>query len=416
MTKPTASAREQVRDRVLLVVVLTAFLDLVGFGITIPLLPFYVKSMSVSGPGSDVTGYVISSYSLAQSLATPWLGRLSDRYGRRVVILVSLMGNAASMILFALAVHYKVLALLFVSRILAGVTAGNLGACQAAIADVTDKSERAAAMGRLGAGIGLGLIVGPFLGGQTGKIAPWAPPVAAAVMALLDVVLAAILMPETRKFREEQPASDGAAPAKSVRLWDLLADRRMAAVFGLFFLTFTAMTCLNVAFPYLSHDRFGWTGQDVAYMFGVFGVISVVIQGFLMKRLTARFNDVSMVIAAGIFIASGMLLSAVSTHPWMLVMGNVFIGIGVAINNPVISALASKVAPPQFQGIALGYAQSSGSWARTVWPSTWGLMYKHIAPVAPFIGSATAALLMVLVAATLRTRPAPASEQKPTES
>ena len=416
MAHPEASARNQVRDRVLLVVVLTVFLDLVGFGITIPLLPFYVKSMSTSGRAADITGLLIGSYSFAQALATPWLGRLSDRYGRRSVILISLIGNAASMVLFALAVHYSVLPLLFVSRILAGVTAGNLGACQAAIADVTDVSERATAMGRLGAGIGLGMIVGPFIGGQTGKLAPWAPPMAAAIMALIDLGLAAVLMPETRKFREEQPTASDDKQAKTARLLDLLADRRMAAIFGLFFLTFTSMTCLSVAFPLLSHERFGWTGVEVGYMFGAFGVAGVIIQGFLMKRLSARFSEVSMVIAAGIFIAVGMVVSAISTQPWMLIVGNVLIGIGVAINNPVISALASKLAPPQFQGVALGYAQSSGSWARTIWPPTWGFMYEHLAPIAPFIGAATAACSMVFVASMLRSWTASASPQKVTES
>ncbi len=415
MSTPDASARAQVRDRVLLVVVLTVFLDLVGFGITIPQLPFYVKSMANPELAGELTGLLIGSYSFAQALATPWLGRLSDKYGRRSVILISLLGNALSMVLFAVAVQKLMLPLLFVSRILAGVTAGNLGACQAAIADVTDKHERSAAMGRLGAGIGLGLIVGPFIGGQTGQYAPWAPPIAAAVMAMLDFGLAAVLMPETRKFRQDQPSPDGTSSGKSIRLMDLIADRRMAAVLALFFLTFTAMTCLNVAFPLLSAERFGWTGVEVGYMFGAFGVSAVLIQGFLIKRLTARFSDVSMVITAGLLIAAGMAFSAGATQPWMLVVGNVLIAVGVAVNNPVLSALASKVAPPQHQGVALGYAQSAGSWARTIWPPAWGFLYGHVAPIAPFIGAATAAMLMVVVAATLRTLETPVTE-KTTES
>lgn len=408
MSTPDASARARVRDRVLLVVVLTVFLDLVGFGITIPQLPFYVKGMAKAEHTGTITGLLIGSYSLAQSLATPWLGRLSDKYGRRAVILLSLLGNALSMILFAVAVEQRVLPLLFTSRILAGVTAGNLGACQAAIADVTEKSERSAAMGKLGAGIGLGLIVGPFIGGQTGKIAPWGPPIAAAIMALMDLGLAAALMPETRQFRQDQPSADQQVSKNALRLVDLLRDRRMAAVLLLFFLTFTSMTCLNVAFPLLSAERFGWTGVEVGYMFGAFGVAGVIIQGFLMKRLTARFSDVSMVITAGILMAVGMTLSANSTKPWMLIAANVLIGIGVSINNPVLSAVASKVAPPHVQGAALGYAQSSGSWARTIWPPTWGFMYNHVGPMAPFVGAATAALLMVVVASTLRGIEAPA--------
>jgi MFS transporter, DHA1 family, tetracycline resistance protein len=413
MSTPDASARAQVRDRVLLVVVLTVFLDLVGFGITIPQLPFYVKKMANPDLAGNLTGLLIGSYSFAQALATPVLGRLSDKYGRRAVILISLLGNAASMFLFALAVEELMLPLLFVSRILAGVTAGNLGACQAAIADVTDKSERSAAMGRLGAGIGLGLIMGPFIGGQTSKLAEWAPPIAAAIMALLDLVLAAILMPETRQFRQDQPAANGKAQTAS--FMELIADRRMLAVFVLFFLTFTAMTCLNVAFPLMSAARFGWTGVEVGYMFGAFGLCGVIIQGFLMKRLTARFSDVSMVITAGLLISAGMICSAMAIRPWMLILGNVLIGVGVSINNPVLSAVASKVAPPNMQGAALGYAQSAGSWARTIWPPTWGLMYDHVAPVAPFIGAATAALMMTFVALTLRGADAPAAP-KPTAS
>jgi MFS transporter, DHA1 family, tetracycline resistance protein len=411
MSNPDASAREQVRDRVLLVVVLTVFLDLVGFGLTIPQLPFYVKAMAAPERAGDITGLIIGSYSLAQALATPWLGRLSDKYGRRAVILISLLGNALSMVLFAVAAEMRMLPLLFASRILAGVTAGNLGACQAAIADVTEKSERSAAMGRLGAGIGLGLIVGPFIGGQTGKLALWAPPIVAAVMALLDLVLAAVLMPETRQFRQEQPSSDGKTQAKSMSLMELIADRRMAAVLALAFLTFTAMTCLNVAFPLMSAERFGWTGVEVGYMFGAFGISGVVIQGFLMKRLAARFNDISMMMTAGVLIATGMVISAESIQPWMLVVGNVLIGIGVSINNPVLSAVASKFAPPHVQGAALGYTQSAGSWARTIWPPAWGFLYGHVAPIAPFIGAATAATLLVIVAATLRGAEPPAVEK-----
>jgi MFS transporter, DHA1 family, tetracycline resistance protein len=411
MSNTDASAREQVRDRVLLVVVLTVFLDLVGYGITIPQLPFYIKEMASPERAGDITGLIIGSYSLAQALATPWLGSLSDKYGRRSVILLSLLGNALSMILFALAVEQRVLPLLFASRVLAGMTAGNLSACQAAIADVTEKSERSAAMGRLGAGIGLGLIMGPFIGGQTGKIADWAPPIAAAVMALLDLGLAAVLMPETRKFRQDQPASDGQSTGKSVRFMELVQDRRMAAVMGLFFLTFTAMTCLNVAFPLLSAERFQWTAVEVGYMFGAFGVSGVVIQGFLMKRLAARFHDTSMVMTAGVLIAAGMTCSLSATKPWVLIVGNILIGVGVSINNPVLSSIASKVAPAQYQGAALGYAQSAGSWARTVWPPTWGFMYSHVGAVAPFIGAATAAMLMVVVASTLRNAEVPAAEK-----
>src|SRR5882724_2418003 len=131
--------------RVLLFVFLTVFLDMIGFGIVIPLLPFYVQSM---GGSAEVVGLILGSFSLTQMIATPVLGRLSDRFGRRPVILLSLAGNATAMVIFALAAERSLLPLLFASRILAGATAGNLGACQAAVADVTQGAERAAGMGR----------------------------------------------------------------------------------------------------------------------------------------------------------------------------------------------------------------------------------------------------------------------------
>ena len=166
-------------SRVVTFVFLTVFLDLIGFGIVIPLFPFYVKSM---GGSARTVGFLLGCFSFTQFVAMPLLGRLSDRVGRRPVILLSLAGNAASMLLFALATKVSLLPLLFASRILAGATAGNISSCQAAIADVTEGEERAQGMGRVGAGIGLGLVFGPALGGLLSLYGTWAPPLGAAAL------------------------------------------------------------------------------------------------------------------------------------------------------------------------------------------------------------------------------------------
>src|SRR5689334_14508421 len=149
------------KSRVLFFVFTTVLLDMMGFGIVIPLLPFYVQSM---GGSAEVVGVLLGTFAAMQMVATPLLGRMSDRYGRRPIILASLAGNALAMVVFAIAAERAWLPLLFASRILAGATAGNLAACQAAVADVTSGPERAAGMGRVGAGIGLGLVFGPVLG------------------------------------------------------------------------------------------------------------------------------------------------------------------------------------------------------------------------------------------------------------
>ena len=171
------------------------FLDLVGFGIIIPLLPLYVKSM---GGTAETVGFLFASFSLTQLVATPKLGRMSDRIGRKRVIVTSLAGNAASMVLFAIASNIRLLPLLFASRILAGATAGNIAACQAAIADVTRGTARAKGMGRIGAGLGLGMVLGPVIGAWASKLGTSAPPLFAAGLAALDLVAAFFFMPETR--------------------------------------------------------------------------------------------------------------------------------------------------------------------------------------------------------------------------
>ena len=208
---------------------------MIGFGIVIPLLPFYVQSM---GGSAEVVGLILGSFSLTQMMATPVLGRLSDRYGRRPVILLSLAGNALSMVIFAIAAERALLPWLFVSRILAGATAGNLAACQAAVADVTDGPERAAGMGRLGAGIGLGLVIGPVLGAALSQLHPSAPPLAAAALAISDLIGAYVFMPETRAV------TGASAPAEpdTRSLAQALADRRIVSVMAIYFLTFLCMT------------------------------------------------------------------------------------------------------------------------------------------------------------------------------
>jgi MFS family permease len=406
-TEEDSNARARLRSRVMLVVVLTVFLDLIGFGIMIPLLPEYVTSM---GSTVEVVGLILSSYSAAQFLATPVLGSMSDRFGRRSIILFSLVGNAISMLLFALATQQKMIALLFLSRTVAGATAGNLSACQAAIADVTDKSERAGAMGMLGAGIGLGMTAGPLLGGWLHTFGVAAPPVGAAALALLDLVLAAILMPETHPGRLPEPVPQGEmayrgpqkqAPGKRPSIAEALANRQMAVILALYFLTFVAMSSMNVALPLFGKDRFALEGKDISKLFGLFGVTGLVVQGFLMRRLVKVVTERVLVIVAAVLMAVGMVAISLATSVPMLVAGLFSMAAGVAINNPSLASLASKSAGPDFQGAALGFAQSAGGLARMVGPAWAGMLYGRVAHTAPFVSSAVAACAMLGVVMAL---------------
>jgi DHA1 family tetracycline resistance protein-like MFS transporter len=383
--------------RVVFFVFITVFLDLIGFGIIIPLLPFYVRSM---GGSAETVGFILASFSLTQFIATPFLGRLSDRLGRRPVILLSLAGNAAAMVLFALASRTSLLWLLFASRILAGATAGNLSACQAAIADVTSGERRAAGMGRLGAGIGLGMVLGPVLGSSVSHFGAWAPPLAAAALACADLIGAFFLMPETNGGCDAAPSSapEPAAP----RLSEVLSQRRIASVLGLYFLTFLSMSNMQVSLALLTNARLAWTQTEIGHVFGLFGLIMLIVQGGLIGRLTRTWGSVPLVIAGSFASMLGLTAIALSHHALPLVGGLSLFGFGLGMVIPSLAALASDAAGSGRQGTVLGFAQSAGGLARTVGPPLGGVLFARVAVGAPFVAGAVSAALATVLAASLK--------------
>jgi DHA1 family tetracycline resistance protein-like MFS transporter len=378
--------------RVVGFVFLTVFLDLVGFGIIIPLLPFYVKSMSGS---AETVGFILASFSFTQLVATPFLGRLSDRLGRRPVILISLAGN----------------------------TAGNLAACQAAIADVTQGEARAAGMGRLGAGIGLGMVLGPVLGSSVSHFGAWAPPLAAAGMALADLVAAFFFMPETHPVRSSRPATVATSPQtkpdakapETPSLWRVLTQRRLLIVLVLYFLTFLYMTNMQVALALLTNARLGWTAKQIGNVFGLFGLIMLVVQGLLIGRMTRAWGAIPLVVGGSVASMLGLATIAVGYHAVPVVAGLLLLGAGLGIVNPCLSSIAADYAGRERAGTVLGFAQSCGGLARTVGPVLGGLLYARVATGAPFLAGALAALLagVLGVALLVATRRASADAALP---
>jgi MFS transporter, DHA1 family, tetracycline resistance protein len=389
---------------VLFFVFVTVFLDMIGFGLVIPLLPFYVKSM---GGTAETVGGLLACFSFTQLLATPLLGRLSDRYGRRPVILVSLAGNAVAMVIFALATHTALLPVLFLSRLLAGATAGNLAACQASIADVTEGEWRAKGMGWLGAGIGLGMVAGPVLGGLLNRIGPWAPPLTAASMAAIALVAAFFRLPETptplRKRRADEESGEAAtdAPPVSARaatVRSLLSRWAIVSVLLLYFFTFLALTNLQVALALLTERRLGWGPAEVGHMFGLVGIIMMIIQGGLIGRLVRVFGETRLITAGSVFIGLGMSLIAGADSAAPLVGGTAIMAAGFGLTNPLLGSIASSRAGNAHRGAVLGFAQSAGGLARTVGPLWGGFLFTRVAPGAPFVSGAVAAGFSFLIA------------------
>jgi MFS family permease len=346
-------------------------------------------------------GIVLSCFSAAQFIATPILGRMSDRYGRRKIILVSLGGNAFAMGVFALATTTKLLPLLFLSRVVAGLTAGNLSACQAALADVTENdADRASAMGTIGAGIGVGLVLGPVLGGLLSGLGGWAPPLGAASMAFLDLILAAIFLPETRR---EPPVTEAGATALAPKksetsaFAEAMRDKRFLAVLLIYFLAFLALSNMQAAFTLLAHARLSLTEREVGHLFGLYGLISVFIQGFAVGRLTRRFGDLGLLAAGAAVAGVGMAMIAFADSVPALVVSLAVYAVGSGAVLPCASSVASKIAGRERQGALLGLAQSAGGAARTIGPTWGGFLFQRVSTGSPFIGGAIASFLAVFV-------------------
>jgi DHA1 family tetracycline resistance protein-like MFS transporter len=386
--------------RVVVFAFVTVFLDMIGFGIIAPLLPLYVSTM---GGDAQTVGALFGCFSLTQLLATPWLGRLSDRFGRRPVILLSLAGNALSMFVFALATTREMLPLLFASRILAGATAGNLSACQATIADVTPESDRARAMGTIGAGIGLGMVLGPMVGSALSHFGSWAPPVVAGALATLDLIGAALLMPETNppEARAAHVAGAGKRRVGSA-MRDAIGRRGIPRVLAVYFLIFLGMTNMQVALPLLVAARFDWHETEVGHVFGLLGVASLSVQAFLIGRLSRRFGDAAMIALGGASMAGGLGAIALGSSPWVLLVGVVLVGVSMGVAMPALGAAAARLAAPESRGSVLGIAQSSGGLARTIGPVWSGFLFARLAPTAPFVAGVAAAALALVLALGLR--------------
>jgi MFS family permease len=376
-------------SRVTALVFFVVFLDLVGFGLIIPLLPFYVQRF---GGSASTVGTLFACFSVAQFFTTPLMGRLSDRLGRRPVILVSLLGNAAAMGVFAAATGAGSLAMLFASRMLAGATAGNLAACQAAIADVTRGPERAASMGKVGAGIGMGLVAGPLLSGELSKLSASAPALGAAALALAGVAAAFFFFPETHT-----PGHEPREEQRHEALGDVLRRWQVAAVLALYFLVFFALTQHQTTFTLLSALRFRWTEVEVGRSFALFGLVMFAVQVGLLRWLTQRASEGALFSAGSLLAGAGMGLLGLAVRPWMLPAGLALMAAGFGLTQPTLSAIASRHAGEQHQGAVLGVAQSAGGLARTAGPLLAGFLFEHLAPGSPYAAGLGAFALCLLL-------------------
>jgi len=385
---PASSAPEAPpARRGLAVLFAVVILDLVGFGIVMPVLPFWAKEF---GADALAFGLIQSSYAVAQFVCAPLWGRLSDRVGRRPVLLGTIAGTALAMLATGLAPS---LVWLFAARTLAGAFAANISVASAYIADVTAPEERTRFMGLLGASFGIGFVLGPALGALLVPYGHAVPMFFTAGLAALNWGVAALQLREPA--RHEAPARGG------VRL-PLLRDPAVRAVVVANLGFSLAVTQLETFFAYLMIDRFGWEASRFAWILVAMAVVMGGIQGGGMKALSARYPERRLVVGGVAVLALGFAGVPLAPTVAVLLVALLLAAVGRAIAQPALLSLASQAARPEQRGAVMGAFQSSASLARVIGPALGGVLYGIALPYPFWLASAL--LVAVLLGAHLLPR------------
>ena len=377
----------------LVIIFVTVFIDLLGFGIIIPLLPFYAESFGASALAIGLLG---TSFSLMQFLFSPIWGRWSDRIGRKPIILVGLLGSCLSYVTLALA---NTLALLFIARIVGGIAGANIPTAQAYIADITTPENRARGMGLVGAAFGLGFIFGPALGGLLSRFSPETPMWCAAALCFANFVAAWFLLPESRVA---SVATKTLGRMEAFR--QAIGKPTLLLVLFLYFIVTMAFSGFEATFALFTEARFGYTAASIGFLFTFIGVIIAVVQGVLIGRVVKRVGErkVIPVAIAAIAISIGMLPFAWNVPTLLIALG--LLAMGMGFNNPSLSSLVSKLSHEDDQGGILGLASSVASLGRVVGPAWGGYMYDAFGMTTPYLSAAGLMFVAFLVSFGLRSR------------
>jgi DHA1 family tetracycline resistance protein-like MFS transporter len=359
----------------LVIVFLTVFIDLIGFGIVIPLLPLYAKAHN---PTPVELGLLMASFSAMQFVFAPLLGRLSDRVGRRPVVLISLAGTVVSYLLFAFA---QTLGGLFASRLLAGVTGANIAAAQAIIADVTPPEERARGMGLIGMAFGLGFIFGPALGGFAVRFGEAGPGLFAAALSSAAFLWALAELPETRPAGGA-PAARSALPFQG--LARTFAKPGLAPFLVLAVVATTAFSGFEATFALFLSSQFGASPAHVAWAFVGVGIAATIVQGGLIRPLVARLGELRVITLGAACLLAGFVILLGTETISALVVALAFLSLGWGVTIPSLSGLISRRTAAAEQGEVLGTFQSMTAVGRIVGPF-WGAgSFLRFGPQGPF--------------------------------
>ena len=374
--------------RPLLIIFLTIFVNLVGFGIIIPLLPFYAQTF---GASPLTIGLLFAVFSACQLVAAPVLGDLSDKYGRRPVLIFSLAGTVVSFVMMALA---HSVAMLFVARIVDGLSGGNISTARAYVADVTEPKDRARAYGLIGAAFGLGFIMGPALSGVLAQYSYTAPVWAAAGVTLVATLMAWFWLPET----VHRSAAGTGMPFRN--LSEMMRRPGLRRMLWIDFIYWFAFAIFQTTFALVVAHRFGFNVSQTGYFFAAFGILGAVVQGGLIRPIVHRLGDKPTFIL-GLMCAGIGLIGATLAHTVTLfTIALVPLALGIGFGHPTVAALVSRAGRDDEQGRVQGAAGAMESLGRTMGPVWGNAALARFGDGMPYLSAAACLGLTLLLSVT----------------
>jgi len=381
----------------ILFLIFTAFLNVVGFTIVTPVLPFIVQRY-LSNPDNlaTVVGWLMASYAICQFIAAPGLGLLSDRFGRRPILLICLSGSVLGYLIFGIG---GALWVLFLGRIVDGLTGANFSILAAYIGDVTKPEERGKLFGQIGGVAGVGFIVGPVIGGFAATLGYSAPLYLAAAVLFANTIWGFFAMPESlqQKHRSTQLRLSDLNPLKQIRTIFAIAHLRWLLITALCY--GLPLVMFSTEFAVLAADKLHWVPENIGLVLLCIGCIDIVMQGFLSGKLIPRFGEIRLTIAGLVCEAVGYVLigvTALVSQPAFLLVGIVLFAFGSGLLEPSLNALISTAAGPREQGAVQGGNEALTSLNGIIGPLLAGVLYVRFGAEAPYWLGATILLLGVV--------------------
>jgi DHA1 family tetracycline resistance protein-like MFS transporter len=376
-------------NKSLLTIFVIVFVDLLGFSLILPLLPYYAETF---GANPTVTGFLVASYALAQLLGAPLLGRLSDRIGRRPVLLVSIFGTFLGFILLGAA---RSLWVLFAARIIDGLTGGNISVAQAYITDVSDEKNRAKALGMIGAAFGLGFIIGPAVGGLMSTWGYSVPAFAAAALSLVNLTLVFFFLPESLSPARRAMLALRPRPSFTLdALWCALNRPRVGPLLHTRLFFALASATFQTVFTLYAQYKLGLNARTTGLVLAYVGVLAVIVQGGAIGWMTKRYSDKQLILTSTVVMTLSLAAWAFVPNLWMLLLVLAPLSAANGTLNTVLNSALTKSVYPEEVGGTLGLAASIESVSRVVAPSVGGVLLQNVGTWAPGIFSA---LVMVWV-------------------